>query len=172
MWRRAEEASPYEQAFTALVHRQSRFVFRVAYSVLRNSAEAEDIGQEAFLKLYRSRTWQDAADERAFLARVVWRLAIDRAQALRRPHAKLAPAESQSPEQAVSDADATATLHRWIEALPNELRYPLVLSTVDELTSEEIAKILAIPSGTVRSRLNRGRELLKQKMAATMTRRT
>ena len=54
--------------FTALVHRQSRFVFRVAYAVLLNSYDAEDAVQETFLKLYRNRGWEQAENERAYLA--------------------------------------------------------------------------------------------------------
>jgi RNA polymerase sigma-70 factor (ECF subfamily) len=56
--------------FTALVQRQSRFVFRVAYAVLLNSHDAEDAVQETFLKLFRNRGWQHVDNERAFLARV------------------------------------------------------------------------------------------------------
>ena len=63
--------------FTALVERQARFVFKVAYAVLLNAHDAEDAMQETFLKLYRNRGWQHAYNERAFLARVAWRAAVD-----------------------------------------------------------------------------------------------
>jgi len=53
-----------------------------------------------------------------------------------------------------------------IDALPEELRQPLALSTVEELTSPEVARILGIPEGTVRTRLMRAREILKQKLIA------
>jgi len=59
--------------FTALVQRQSRFVFRVAYAALLNSHDAEDAVQETFLKLYRNSGWEHIENERAFLARVAWR---------------------------------------------------------------------------------------------------
>lgn len=67
-----------EAEFTELVQRQSRFVFRVAYAVLLNSHDAEDAVQETFLKLYRNGGWRHLDNERAFLARVAWRVAIDR----------------------------------------------------------------------------------------------
>ena len=76
-----------EAAFTALVQRQSRFVFRVAYAVLLNAHDAEDAVQETFLKLYRNGGWQHAENEQAFLARAAWRVALDRRRA-----AKSAPA--------------------------------------------------------------------------------
>ena len=65
------------EAFESLVHRQSRFVFQVAYAMLRNSHDAEDVVQETFLSLYRSGAWRQIKDERAFLARATWRQAID-----------------------------------------------------------------------------------------------
>jgi RNA polymerase sigma-70 factor, ECF subfamily len=167
-----------EAEFTALVERQSRFVFRVAYAVLLNSHDAEDAVQETFLKLYRNGGWQRINNERAFLARVTWRVAVDR-----RPRS--APlssldlnSESDSnssgdppsllpgPEQTVLTANQHATVHSMIDALPEELRLPLVLSAFDEFNSREIAGILGIPEGTVRTRLQRARQILRQKLAA------
>jgi RNA polymerase sigma-70 factor (ECF subfamily) len=66
-----------EERFAAPVNRQARFVFRVSYAVLRNSHDAEDVVQEVFLKLYRSRAWDKIEDERAYLSRVAWRMAVD-----------------------------------------------------------------------------------------------
>ena len=68
-----EDAASPDERFGALVERQARFVFRVAYSVLRHIHAAEDVVQETFLKLYRGRKWQGMVDERAFLARAAWR---------------------------------------------------------------------------------------------------
>lgn len=164
-----------EAEFTALVQRQSRFVFRVAYAVLLNSHDAEDAVQETFLKLYRNRGWRNVENERAFLARVTWRIAVDRRprqQALSfDSDSDCAPvAEAQShdagPEQTLIFADQHARIHSMIDALPEELRFPLVLSANDELSSREIGKVLGIPEGTVRTRLQRARQLLRQKLAA------
>lgn len=63
--------------FAALVQRQARFVFRVAYAVLLNAHDAEDAVQETFLKLYRNHGWPQAQNERAFLARAARRVAVD-----------------------------------------------------------------------------------------------
>src|SRR5712692_2719446 len=71
-------ATACDDRFAALVRRRSRFVFRVAYAILRNAHDAEDVVQETFLKLYRARRWESMVDERAFLARTAWRLAVDR----------------------------------------------------------------------------------------------
>src|SRR5262245_17565637 len=64
--------------FTDLVRRHSLFVFRVAYSVVRNVSDAEEVVQDTFLKIYRSDATDRMQNERAFLARTAWRVAIDR----------------------------------------------------------------------------------------------
>ncbi len=160
--------------FTALVHRQSRFVFRVAYAVLLNSHDAEDAVQETFLKLYRNRGWEHAENERAYLARIAWREAVD----LRPRHSQpsvsrrepLEPDEATShqpgPEQALLSANQHSIIHAMIDALPEELRVPLALSAFDELRSPEIGAIVGIPEGTVRTRLLRARQILRQKLAS------
>lgn len=164
-----------EAEFTALVQRQSRFVFRVAYAVLLNAHDAEDAVQETFLKLYRNGGWRGLENEKAFLARVAWRIALDRRP--RRLDVSL-DAEQETgpvevvrsgdlgPEQTLISADLQARIHAFIDALPEELRVPLVLSANDELNSREIAKILGLPEGTVRTRLQRARQLLRQKLVA------
>ena len=170
-----------EAEFTALVQRQSRFVFRVAYAVLLNAHDAEDAVQETFLKLYRNGGWRHAENERAFLARVAWRVAVDRRWAIR-PNDPLPDLEETpgpvlqlvsphpGPEQAVVAANQNALVHSMIDALPEELRLPLVLSATNELNSREIATILGIPEGTVRTRLHRARQVLRERIANLQTR--
>jgi len=157
--------------FTALVHRQSRFVFRVAYAVLLNSHDAEDAVQETFLKLYRNRGWEQAENERAYLARVAWREAVDlrprRSQtSVSSPEPLEAPSLQPGPEQALLSANQNSIIHAMIDALPEELRVPLALSAFDELHSPEIGAILGIPEGTVRTRLQRARQILRQKLTS------
>jgi RNA polymerase sigma-70 factor (ECF subfamily) len=160
-----------EADFTKLVQRQSRFVFRVAYAVLLNSYDAEDAVQETFLKLYRNGAWRDAENERAYLARVAWRIAVDRRRSAP-PVAALsesnplddAPSLQPGPEQTLLAIDQHALVHSLIDALPEELRVPLVLGAFEELTSREIAAILNTPEGTVRTRQQRARQILRQKL--------
>jgi len=168
-------ATADEAEFTALVERQSRFVFRVAYAVVLNAADAEDVVQETFLKLYRNRGWQNIANERAFLTRVAWRIAVDhRPRTTQTAHALFAATDDLSdplspepgPEQTLLAANCHAMLHSMIDALPEELRVPLVLSAFDELNSREIGRALGVPEGTVRTRLLRARQMLRQKLGA------
>lgn len=138
---------------------------------MRNTLDAEDAVQETFLKLYRKGAWESIEDERAFLARAAWRVAVTRLRGVRHvaPDEEMPSAEA-SPEQAAIDADFNARLHRMVDALPEELRQPLALSTVEEMTSREIAVVMGIAEGTVRTRLMRARELLKKKLAVLLER--
>lgn len=147
-------------AFERLVQRHSRFVFQVAWSVLRNAHDAEDVVQETFLKVYRARAWEHMQDQRAFLARAAWRLAVDRR--------KTALREGPMPQLIAPEAnqDTGELVRRVIERLPEELRQPLTLSALDEMTSREIGMVMGIPEGTVRTRVMRAREILRKKLEA------
>ncbi len=167
-------AQEYQEAtrdarFTALVERQNGFVFRVVYAVLRNTEDAEDVVQDVFLKLYRLRKWEGMENEKAFLARSAWRIAVERRQ--KRQYPPLPPelsASQHTPEDKAVTSDWNAMMHRMIDALPEELRQPLALSAIEELNSREVAEIMGISEGTVRTRLMRARQLLKQKMASVV----
>ena len=152
--------------FTLLVERRSRFVFRLAFAVVRNVEDAEDIVQETFLKLFRSGAWRSMQDERAFLARVAWRLAVARS-----PKKKRAPVDAvdqlsteESPEAIALRTDSNRAVHRLIDALPEKLRQPLVMLATEELTAREIAAAMSVPEGTVRRRIMEARRILKEKM--------
>jgi RNA polymerase sigma-70 factor (ECF subfamily) len=107
------------------------------------------------------------ADEEAFLARMVWRIAVSQ---LRRAPKDALSDDTESggpnPEQAAVGSDWSAAVERLIDALPEELRQPLALSSIEELNSREIAKVMGIPDGTVRTRLMRARQILREKLNA------
>jgi RNA polymerase sigma-70 factor, ECF subfamily len=155
-----------ELRFTEFVERQSRFVFKVAWAVLRNAQDAEDAVQEVFLKLYQNNAWETMCDERAFLARSTWRLALSRVRTRKSAGPQQDPPDQlPDPEQALLASDWTALVHRLLDALPEDLRLPLALSAIDELSSVEVALVMGIPEGTVRTRIMRARQILKQKLA-------
>jgi len=164
---------PRDEAFSRIVHQHARLMYRVAHSLLRHPQDAEDAVQDALLKLYRGNAWQTMQDERAFLARTVWRTAFDRLQA--RPAqadetAQLLLRDTRpTPAEAAEDQDEQALLHALIDSLPPELRQPLLLSAIDELTSREIALAMDIPEGTVRTRLMRARMELRRNFEALTT---
>jgi RNA polymerase sigma-70 factor (ECF subfamily) len=165
----SEEDSRADQAaFQSFVERNLRFAFRVAWALLRNRSDADDVVQECFLRLYRKRAWHDLNDERAYLARVVRRMARDRQRRPAREEGGMemdtVTATDHSPEAAAVSSSAIARIHRLIDTLPEDLRQPLVLSTLEEMTSSQIAIALGIPEGTVRTRIQRARMLLRQKL--------
>ena len=142
--------------------------------MLRSVYDAEDVVQETFFKLYRTGTWKAIRDERAFLARTAWRLAVDRLA--NRIHdlshdeidsAKLASI-APTPEQSAIAEDSRALVQKLIDSLPEDLRQPLALSTLEEMSSPEIAAVMGIPEGTVRTRLMRARAMLKEKLVVVM----
>ncbi len=147
------------------VHQHARFVFKVAYGVLRNSHDAEDVVQEVFLRVHRKGS-KGVHDVQAWLATITFRLALDRA---RKPEA-LDIADFEFPS-AGPDAERTAIhrqkidrVHRLIAALPEELRHALVLSALDDLNSRQIGEVLGIPESSVRGRILRARQILKDKL--------
>jgi RNA polymerase sigma-70 factor (ECF subfamily) len=160
------------QAVENLVREHARFVFRIAYSILRDHHEAEDAAQECLVR--EPKTW---------LGRIAWNCALDRSQKVRaRLHSDLSLSDSEghadesgavlaalrdqaaSPEQLLAGEQMSALLERAISALPEKLRVTLQISTLQELNSAEVAAVLGIPEGSVRNRLMRARKLLKQKL--------
>jgi RNA polymerase sigma-70 factor, ECF subfamily len=148
-----------------VVREHGRFVFKVAYGVMRNSHDAEDVVQEVFLRVHRS-GMKEVADLRAWLARVAFRLAIDH---LRKPRGldvadiEVTSAEPDA-EHLAMHRQRVGQVRKLIAALPEDLRYPLVLSAMEELNSPQIAEVLGIPESSVRGRIFRARQMLKEKL--------
>jgi len=155
-----------QRSFASLVERHSQLVYRIALAVTRNPQDAEDVTQEAFLQLYRGNRWDQVEDERGYLARVAWRLAVRR----RRPgnEEQELPAQlyslAASPEESAMDREMEAWMHSAIDRLPEKLRQPLALVALGELKLVEVAKILGLPEGTVRRRIFTARQILRQKL--------
>jgi RNA polymerase sigma-70 factor (ECF subfamily) len=164
---RCDESIEREERFEEMVARQARFMFQVAFGLLRNRQDAEDAVQEAFLKLYRGEAWLRMENEKGFLARTVWRVALDHLPRSGERTADVAEMElaanGESPEQSAVGEGERALLKRLIDGLPEELRQPLMLSSVEEMTSREVAEAMGIPEGTVRTRVMRARTELRRR---------
>jgi RNA polymerase sigma-70 factor (ECF subfamily) len=161
--------------FESAVHEHARLVFKVAYSVVRNVEDAEDCVQETFLRAYRSGDLPQVQEPKAWLARIAWRVAVDRVK--RHPVEALEelaergfePASSaESADSGLIEDEKVSMLHKLMATLPEDLRQTLVLSTVEEMSSAAIGKVLGIPETSVRTRLFRARQLLKEKLASMM----
>jgi RNA polymerase sigma-70 factor (ECF subfamily) len=162
-----------EREFEARLVESSTLAFRVAYSVLRHRQDAEDVAQDAFAKAYRNfRQLRDRDRFRAWLARMTWRLAIDRCRALRRhPTVELDAHDPGGPSTAetVEERDRAEQLWRAIDALPEKLRLVIVLASIEGHDVKEVAALLGLPQGTVKSRLFSARQRLKEQLQWTLS---
>lgn len=141
-------------------------VYQIAYGVLANAADAEDVTQDVFLRAYRKlASLREPEKFRAWVARISRRLALNRrrdlARARRRENLWLeaAPA-STDVEVAVADREFHARLHDEIARLPEKLRAVFSLCAIDGFSAGSVGAMLGIPEGTVRSRLHLARKRL------------
>jgi RNA polymerase sigma-70 factor, ECF subfamily len=165
-----------EREFEARLADSSRLAFRVAFSVLRQREDAEDVAQEAFAKAYRSfKQLRDRTRFRAWLVRMTWRMALDRQRANRRRSVRELPAidvgGEASPQTRLDAADVIAAReragHLWtaIDALPEKLRLVVVLAGIEGHDMREVSALLGVPEGTVKSRLFLARRQLKERLS-------
>ena len=162
-------ADELDGEFERLLVESSTLAFRVAYGVLRQREDAEDVAQEAFIKAHRNfRRLRDRGRFRSWLVRLTWRLAIDRQRANRRrsnrdtEHVRLSPSVTTA-DPAIDNERAN---HLWtaIDALPERLRLPLILAGIEGHDIREVARLLQVPEGTVKSRLFHARERMKESL--------
>ena len=172
-----------ENPLENLVRQHARLVYRIAYAVLRHHHDAEDATQETFLRVLRySHKLAGVEDHKTWLARIAWRVALDRNRQLgRKREMPLSDPEQPLPEVASSDAAAdealqgaqvSDVLELMIASLPEKLRQPLILSTIEEMSPREVAATLGINEAAVRSRVFRARQILRGKLAGRGDRNT
>ena len=157
-----------EREFEARLVESSTLAFRVAFSVLRHREDAEEVAQEAFAKAYRSfHQLRDRNRFRAWLVRMTWRIALDRQRANRRRTSR----ESQLAPQTVTVVDTVEAseraTHLWraIDALSEKLRVVVVLAAIRGHDIKEVAALLELPEGTVKSRLFDARRQLREALS-------
>ncbi len=153
-----------------VIARFRRKVFHIAYKFTGKHDEAEDLTQEIFLKVFRSLDkFNRDADFGTWLSSVARNYCIDRYRASKREREvlvedalayDLATASSGNPYRALEDQDRRSLVRRGLEQLPGKLREAVVLRDLQGLSYQEMAARLALPEGTVKSRINRGREEL------------
>jgi RNA polymerase sigma-70 factor (ECF subfamily) len=143
-----------------------RLVYQVAYAVLGNAADAEEVAQDTFLTAYRK--FDDLRDEdkfRPWVARAGWRLALNYRRGATRAKGRdgawvASQAASDSPESQALEREFELRLRAQVESLPDKLKAVVLLIGVEEMDVRTVAGILGIPEGTVRSRLHLARRQL------------
>jgi RNA polymerase sigma-70 factor (ECF subfamily) len=163
-----------EAAWRDLVQRHTRRVFGLAYRFTGRVEEAEDLTQEIFVKVYQTLSRFDEASGAfgAWLMTVARHHAIDhyrrRREERRRRNDDPAVLEftasgAEGPLKSLEREERVLFVHRGLRALPAELREPLILCDLEGLSYDEGARLLGVPLGTMKSRINRGRlELAKR----------
>lgn len=170
------------EAFAALVERYERKVYGLAYRMSGSPDDAADLAQEAFIRIWRKLAeFRGDSTFSTWVYRVTVNVCLDRRrQDRRRPTVSLdAPSDGASgpperqvadggpgPDAALESAELHADIQREIARLPAEYRAALVLRDVEGHAYQEIADILSISLGTVKSRISRGRQLLKERFLA------
>jgi RNA polymerase sigma-70 factor (ECF subfamily) len=166
----ARTAEP-EADFAARMQQAKQVVFRVAYSVLHEAADAEEIAQDAFIRAYgQMANLREPEKFRAWVCRIAFRLALNRRRAQGRRLARdtawheTQPQQVHDGERAGADREYLARLRTEIERLPEKLRAVVLLASVAGMEAGEVAAVLEIPSGTVRRRLHTARKKLIEVM--------
>ena len=155
----------------------ARLAFRVAFSVLRHREDAEDVAQEAFVRAHRSiRQLRDRDRFRAWLVRMTWRLAMDRRRGdLRRSARELTAPGPNSPaasDEILAERQRSERLWQAIDGLPDKLRIVIVLAVIEEQRLGDVALLLKVPVGTVKSRLFEARKRLQESLQCPANRTT
>ena len=155
--------------FNRLVEEHGPALYRMAYRMIGDQHEAEDMVQEAFRSVWKSRSRYDPErGDRAWLVSILRRRIIDRWR--KRPPPRVF-AEDHPPEIGVAGEDPfrdeyTDEVQAALDQLPRELRETLLLVVVGELTHQEAADLLDVPLGTVLSRVSRARVRLREYLGA------
>jgi RNA polymerase sigma-70 factor (ECF subfamily) len=156
--------------FETRLTESSALAIRVAYSVVRNRSDAEDVAQEAFVRAHRAfGRLRDRDRFRACLVRMTFRLALDWKRGHRRRDARedsaarLRPAFGNA-EHDLIDSDRAARLWAAIDELPAKLRLVVVLAAIDGHGMRDVAALLGIPEGTVKSRLFEAKKQLQERL--------
>lgn len=174
-----EETAPLPRALdavtlTALVDAHASTLYRVAYSVVRHAEDAEDVVQETYIRVLRhAEKFQDIRDPRVWLIRIAWNLSLDRKR--RRKAVSLEddatslmmhlPSRDLPADTLLAASQGHARVLKLVDKLPVKERQVLLLSALEELSTVEIASVLKTTESTVRSRLFRARQRMRERLA-------
>ncbi len=164
-------------AFEELITRHERRVYRLLYRMMGNREDAEDLTQETFLSLHRyGHRFRAEARFSTFIYRVAANAALNRRRALGRGRARVEklkhrqaagddlPSSPRDPEDSTLGTELSGHVREALEQLSPSLRMPVILYDIEGLAYGEIAKVLGIAEGTVKSRIHRARQALREQL--------
>ena len=153
-----------------IVRAHSARVYRLAYRLTGNQHDAEDLTQEVFVRVFRSLSSYTPGTFEGWLYRITTNLFLDGARRKQRirfdglpedAHDRL-PAKTTGPAEQVDSGEFDHDVQSALAALPEDFRAAVVLCDIEGMTYEEIAEVLDVKLGTVRSRIHRGRTMLRK----------
>lgn len=154
-----------------LMRQYGNDVLRTAYAFVKNKETAEDLFQEVFIKVYRNLDkFRDESSVRTWIIRITINTAKDY---LKSAYAQreipvmefpVEPAETQKEFEEIENEDTNACVKKAVDALPEAYREAVICVYYREMSVEEAAEALGVPAGTVKSRLSRAREMLRNRL--------
>jgi RNA polymerase sigma-70 factor (ECF subfamily) len=144
-----------------------RFMYTVAYRLAGNDEDAQDLVQEALIRVRRGLERYEPGSLEGWLARIVTNVFLDEVRRRRRRPTHALPEDPErllppSPPADLVSTELSGDVQAALSAIPEEFRVAVVLCDVADQSYEQIADALGIPVGTVRSRLHRGRRMLRR----------
>jgi RNA polymerase sigma-70 factor (ECF subfamily) len=158
------------EGFERAVAENKDRIYSYAVMMLRNSAEAQDVAQETLVRLWEHRAAVVPETARAWLTRTAHNLCIDR---IRRDRVRneVGPADEHptpdagpGPQRLAASSELARLLGRAVAELAPDYRAVVILREVQHLAYDEIASALGVPLGTVKARLHRAREQLRERL--------
>ena len=168
-----------QNAFEEIVEIYKDRVFQLCFRMLGNRHESEDAAQEAFIRAFMNiSSFNQKLKFSTWLYRIATNLCIDRLRK-RKPDYYLdaevsgtegltmyshLPADTKLPEEELENSETQAQIQEEISKLPEKYRAVIILKYIEELSLNEISEILDLPLGTVKTRVHRGREALRNQL--------
>ena len=157
----------HRRAFSELVRRHQAVVYRSCYRVLGDPEDARDASQEAFIRAYRKLdTFRGHSAFKTWVLRIAMNVSLNERSRRELPRTDIVSAESipgtEAPEAELLRSEAAAQVHKALQLVQTNHRAAVVLRDLEGLTYQEIGESLAIPEGTAKSWVHRGRGRLKE----------
>ena len=147
------------EAFTQSILTNEQSFYRIAKTVLRSDSDCEDAIHNAVLNAFRNLS--SLREDRYFKTWFI-RILLNECYKISRENRKYLPAEELVTADAAQEKEDYSGLYEAVSKLPEKIRLAIVLHYIEDMKIEDVAKVLRIPKGTVKSRLNTGRRLLRE----------
>lgn len=165
------------QAFSELVELYQHKIYQVSYRMMGNRSEAEDVGQETFLRVYANLSRYDQSQKfSTWIYRIATNLCIDRLRKRRMTFSldqevagtegldlySQTPVQQKTPEAEVVTLEIQREVQIAMDQLPAKYKSIMILRYIEDLSLQEVSEIVSLPVTTIKTRIHRGRETLKK----------